>query len=164
MRTVGGFAVSYNVTIGRLKKYLTENGIELDRYPAASFDDFKSGNGVTLGLYGGVSESIIAHIPSLSYTKVCGLRQAYAFLDEYEIMVQNGLKLPALAEVYNCEDPCDGGPGCGKLSLMPNSSKKPINASPVQIDFNSNYCLSKKAFDEFSMQFDVTDFYADYAR
>lgn len=164
MRSVGDSMVTYNITIGRLKKYIADNGIDIEHYPASDFDDLKNGDGVTLGLYGGVSESIAAHIPSLSHTKVSGTNKAYDFLENYAISAKNGLKLPDLSEVYNCEDPCDGGPGCGKLCPKSNARKTSSNDRTDRIDNATKYSLSNKAFAEFDMELDIDDFLADYSR
>jgi len=163
MRSIGCSTVSYNITIGRLKKYIMDHSIDIERHFASGFDDLKSGDGVTLGLYGGVSESIAAHIPSLSYTKVCGANKAYDFLEKYATSSQNGVQLPDMSEVYNCEDPCDGGPGCGKLCPKPDTEKKSSNDKPNTIGYATKYSLSKKVFAEFDMSLDIADFLADYS-
>ncbi|HAP32125.1 MAG TPA: hydrogenase assembly protein HupF, partial [Firmicutes bacterium] len=113
MRTVGRSVVSYNITIGHLKKHLSEQGVDLEAYPAADFDDAAGGNGRTLGFYGGLRESILPLLPNGRFEKISGPDRVYGYLAEFMELVRQKGNLPDLLEAYNCADPCDGGPGTG---------------------------------------------------
>ncbi|WP_371377896.1 [Fe-Fe] hydrogenase large subunit C-terminal domain-containing protein [Sporomusa aerivorans] len=116
----------YNVTISRLQQYLASHNIDLSRYAAADFDDRTEGAGLTLGVYGGVSESIAAHLPGRRFVKIGGPDKVYRWLDEYEQMALAKEPLPNFAELYNCRAGCEGGTGISerqKAGLAPVDSK-----------------------------------------
>lgn len=112
----------YNITISRLQQHLAARNIDLSRYQAVDFDDRPEGAGLTLGVYGGVSESIAAHLPARQFVKISGPDKVYRWLDEYERIVCTNGPLPHLAELYNCRAGCEGGTGISarqKLGLAP---------------------------------------------
>lgn len=144
----------YNITISRLQQYLAAHRIDLARYPSVDFDDRPEGAGLTLGVYGGVSESIAAHLPARQFVKVAGPDKVYRWLDEYErIACANG-PLPHLAELYNCRAGCEGGTGVSaaqKTGLAPidrrwSAKVRPVpgnqrRAAQLFTTFNRTLCL-----------------------
>ncbi|MBT9172712.1 MAG: Periplasmic (Fe) hydrogenase large subunit [Syntrophomonadaceae bacterium] len=160
MRTVGSALVSYNVTLGRLKEYFSEQGIELDTYPAAGFDDDAVGNGRTLGFYGGLRESILPHLPTGCFEKISGPERVYEYLAEFREVVRQKGKLPDLLEAYNCADPCDGGPGTGQVPA-PDSLQKLVvsHAGPEAAE---NHRIVQEMFRRFNRELNLSDFVTYY--
>lgn len=105
----------YNITIKKLQQYMATHSIDLSGYERVDFDDRPEGAGLTLGVYGGVSESIAAHLPDRQFVKISGPDKVYRWLDEYEQMVGKSGSLPHLAELYNCRAGCEGGTGISEI-------------------------------------------------
>lgn len=162
MRSIGSSMISYNITIGKLKKYLKDNCIDIDRYSPEGYDDRRTGDGATLELYGGLSESIIPHVPKMRYVKISGAAKAYDFLASYENLLHNDDRIPNLAEVYNCEDPCDGGPGCGQNGTRYKSQQKAGSAREKFFKPEDSMLYAKEVFSEFDRELDLEDFKAIY--
>lgn len=101
----------YNITINRLQQHLAAKQVNLSRYPAVDFDDRQEGTGRTLGIYGGISESLAAHLPACRFAKISGPDKVYRWLDEYERLASANEPLPHFAEIYNCRAGCEGGTG-----------------------------------------------------
>ncbi len=108
-----GKKVQYSITIGKLKQYLIDRGIDLSQYEATDFADGNEGQGVTLGTSGGVCSSLRKHLPDRMFRKVSGSERVYRYLAEYEAALKTGELLPDLLEVYNCAAGCDSGTGTG---------------------------------------------------
>jgi len=161
MRVVGQSMISYNVTIGSLKEYFRAHSIDLEQHPLSGYDDFKSSSGATLALYGGISESIVPHLPGLRHLRICGANKAYELLDNYEKVICQEGSLPDLVEVFNCEDPCDGGPGCGQNLAGFNYQRKPSNGQPTINPERYAYYASE-AFTRFRKELKIVDFMAEY--
>ena len=148
----------YNITIHRLQQYLAAKNIDLSKYPAVDFDDQPEGMGLTLKVFGGVSESITAHLPSRQFVKIGGPDKVYRWLDEYErIACANG-PLPHLAELYNCRAGCEGGTGISekqKIGLAPIDTKWSVQTSAVM---DSNRCAAEHLFTIFKHTLQLPDF------
>jgi len=158
MRTVGGSVISYNVTIGRLKQYLSEQDVDLDGCRAFDFDDAAGGNGKTLGFYGGLRESVSPHIPTGRFEKISG-PGVYKYLIDYMATTRRIGTLPDLVEAYNCVNPCDGGPGTG-LGPATSPSRKRFDAAIPKSAENHREVL--EMFRRFDRELDPADFVASY--
>jgi len=161
MRVTGKSMISYNITIGRLREYLNDKHIDIERYPTYGFDDFRPHNSAILNLYGGISESILPHIPTLKYYKIRGINEAYEFPDNHDkLWYQNGI-FHNFVEVYNCEDPCDGGTGCGQNTARHNLHNKTINKQTSEM-FEKNTIYANKIFSRFESEIKIADFMVEY--
>ncbi len=160
MRTVGRSVVSYNITIGRLKKHLGEQGVDLDAYPAADFDDVAGGSGRTLGFYGGLRESLLPHLPTGRFEKISGPDRVYEYLAEFMELVRQKGNLPHLLEAYNCADPCDGGPGTGQLPATDFIQKAVVSYSGPEA--TENHRMVQEMFRRFNRELNLSDFMTIY--
>jgi len=161
IHVVGQSMISHNVTIGSLKEYLQAHFVDLEQHPLSAFDDFKARSGTTLALYGGISESIVPHIPGLRHLRISGANKAYEFLDNYEKVVCQKNSLPDLVEIFNCENPCDGGPGCGQNLSGFSYQRKPSNGQSI-IDPDRYAYYASAAFARFRKELKIGDFMAEF--
>lgn len=157
MRTVGSSAVSYNITFGRLMQHFREHGIELDAYPAVEFDDVASGNGRTLGFYGGLHESLLPHLPRGRFVRISGSDMVYNYLTEYMDTAGRADRLPDLLEAYNCTAPCDGGPGTGPPAKLTAAHLKPA-IEPAGPEATENHLIVREIFRRFGRELNLSDF------
>lgn len=163
MRTIGQSVIAYNITIGRLKRHLREQDIDLDDYPATDFDDAVSGNGKTLGFYGGLRESIIPHIPTGRFEKISGNGRVYNYLAEYEKKKRRGGILPDMVEAYSCANPCDDGPGIGQLPAVAVAVQKPETFSGrTGPEMAENCTAVREIFQRFYQELNLADFMVNY--
>jgi len=148
----------YNITINRLQQYLATENIDLNRYGTVDFDDRPAGTGLTLGVYGGVSESIAAHLPAYRFVKVSGPAKVYRWLEEYEQMLCAKAPLPHLTELYNCRAGCEGGTGISekqKIGLPPIDAKWSVKALTAA---ERNRCAAEQQFAAFKQTLQLPDF------
>lgn len=148
----------YNITINRLQQLLESEAVDLTRYAAVDFVDLREGKGLTLGIYGGISESIAAHLPAYRFVKVGGPDKVYHWLDEYERRLCRKEALPHLAELYNCRAGCEGGTGINerqKIGLAAIDTKWSVKALAAQ---DSRRCGAEQRFAVFDQTLELTDF------
>lgn len=146
----------YNITIKKLQQYIASHNIDLSRFAPVDFDD--RSEGLTLGVYGGVSECIAAHLPERKFVKIGGPDKVYRWLDEYERIACAGGPLPHLAELYNCRAGCEGGTGISKLQK---SGLAPVDAKwseLAQAAADSNRYAAMQLFTTFKQTLQLTDF------
>jgi len=146
----------YNITISRLQQHLEAQKIDLSGYAPVDFDDMPEGTGLTLGVHGGVSESIAAHLPGRQFVKIGGADKVYRWLDEYERIASVNGPLPHLAELYNCRAGCEGGTGISeiqKIGLAPVDTKW-----SMQTVTDCNRYAAERAFSTFRCTLQLADF------
>jgi len=151
----------YNITIKKLQQYITNHNIDLTRYKAVDFDDRPEGAGLTLGVYGGVSECIAAHLPDRQFVKIGGPDKVYRWLDEYERIACTNGALPHLAELYNCRAGCEGGTG---ISDMQKKGLSPVDAKWSKLPreaVDCNRCAAAHLFADFQQTLQLPDFMSD---
>lgn len=148
----------YNITIRKLQQYMATHSIDLSRYERVDFDDQPEGAGLTLGVYGGVSESIAAHLPDRQFVKISGPDKVYRWLDEYEQMVSTNGSVPHLAELYNCCAGCEGGTG---ISEVQKKGLIPVDAKWSELPrtmADQNRCAAAQLFTTFEKTLKLPDF------
>ncbi len=145
-----GNKVRYSVTIGKLKQYIVERGIDLSRYEAVDFADSNEGQGVTLGASGSVCASLREQLPDRLFRKISG-SGVYPYLTEYEAALKAGELLPDLLEIYNCKAGCDSGTGTGEMPPGVVPPKSAFGNADLQQE-------AAAAFDFFNSTLDIADF------
>lgn len=104
--------VQYNVTYSKIKKYVKDNAINLDLFPAIDFENEPScGLGLTFSRPGGLRENVEHYTREAWVKQVEGPELAYHYLDTYEKRVKNNKPVPLLVDILNCEFGCNLGTG-----------------------------------------------------
>jgi hypothetical protein len=148
----------YNITIHKLQQYLVQHNIDLSNYPAVDFNDRPEGTGLTLGVYGGLSESIAAHLPDRQFIKIGGPGKVYRWLTAYEQLACENGPLPHLAELYNCQAGCEGGTG---ISALQKKGLTPIDTKWSELGpaaAKSSRIRTDNLFKTFYQTLQLTDF------
>lgn len=151
-------AQGYNITISKLQQYIIRHKIDLSSYGLVDFYDRPEGTGLTLGVYGGVSESIAAHLPNRQFIKISGPGKVYRWLEEYEQTARNNGPLPHLAELYNCHAGCEGGTG---ICTRQKKGLEPVDARWCELEptaVKSSLRASEGLFNTFHQTLQLTDF------
>ena len=103
--------IKYNVTFGKLFKYIDGHHINLPAQPS-DFDHYECGLGSVFSTPGGLKENIEFFLGSaLSIDRSEGKHVVYHKLDEYSTQEQGDL--PDIFDVLNCEEGCNRGPASG---------------------------------------------------
>lgn len=148
----------YNITINKVQQYIAQHQIDLSNYGRVDFNDRPEGMGLTLGVYGGVSESIAAHLSNRHFVKISGPGKVYRWLEEYEQIARENGPLPHLAELYNCHAGCEGGTG---ISALQKKGLRPIDTKwselgPLEAKRSRN--AAADLFKAFNQTLQLTDF------
>lgn len=160
MRAAGRSSPDYNVTIGRLKEYLQDRGVDITACRAAEADDAAAGGGRTLGFYGGLRESLAPHVARGCFVKISGTGKVYDYLAEYEKTVRRGGRLPELVEAYNCAAGCDGGTGVGPAEAA--AAVRNPEQCPAGTAAADNRKAVGKLFRRFGRELNMADFMRHY--
>lgn len=148
----------YNITINKLQQYMTQHQIDLSSYDRVDFNDHSEGTGLTLGVYGGVSESIAAHLSERQFVKISGPGKVYRWLEEYEQIARKNGPLPHLAELYNCHAGCEGGTG---INALQKKGLEPVDAKLFKMGSaaaESSRSAAADLFKTFTQTLQLTDF------
>ncbi len=106
--------IDYNVTMEHLRDYFDEKGIELPKVKIYSEFEFSSQAGMEGSIYpkpGGLMTNLLIHEPEMAVLTSEGTEHLYEDLDAY--LEQKEEWLPAVFDVLNCENGCNGGPATG---------------------------------------------------
>lgn len=110
----------YNVTMINLKEYLRRNGIALEHYDRADYDNPPAERAVLFSTPGGLLETADrwAHGIRSKIRKIEGPHTIYEYLNDLEHDVAS-LRAPLIVDCLNCEKGCNGGTGtdCKELSM-----------------------------------------------
>ena len=102
----------YNVTFATLKKYLDDNGINLDKYNDQEYDGPSVERAVLFSTPGGLLRTAKRENPKLVKItrKIEGLPYIYDYLDTLYNEIKND-RAPVLIDCLSCHAGCNGGPG-----------------------------------------------------
>jgi iron only hydrogenase large subunit-like protein len=102
----------YNVTYVSLKKYITENDIDLSEYPETLFPEPLAERAVLFSMPGGLMKTVERYFPDISdeTRKIEGVHNIYPYLETLWDAYQNE-RTPLLIDALNCECGCNGGTG-----------------------------------------------------
>lgn len=102
----------YNVTMINLKEYLKQNGIALEHYERADYDNPPAERAVLFSTPGGLMETADrwAHGIRSKIRKIEGPHSIYEYLNHLSSDIGT-LKAPLIIDCLNCEKGCNGGTG-----------------------------------------------------
>jgi methyl-accepting chemotaxis protein/iron only hydrogenase large subunit-like protein len=102
----------YNVTFAGLEKYLKDNNIRLDSYPAVEYDNPPAERAVLFSTPGGLMRTAMREVPGIEekIRKIEGNHVIYKYLDELPHTIAKG-RSPLVIDCLNCELGCNGGTG-----------------------------------------------------
>jgi len=102
----------YNVTMTNLSKYLKNNGISLEHYERADYDNPSAERAVLFSTPGGLMETADrwSHGIRSKIRKIEGPHTIYEYLDHLDKDIA-GHKAPLIVDCLNCEKGCNGGTG-----------------------------------------------------
>lgn len=106
--------IDYNVTMEHLRDYFREAKIDLPKVKIFSefeFDDHQGLEGAIYPKPGGLMKNLLIHAPELNVITSEGTQKLYKDLDTY--VDEDERWLPAVFDVLNCENGCNGGPATG---------------------------------------------------
>ncbi|MGN0485267.1 MAG: [Fe-Fe] hydrogenase large subunit C-terminal domain-containing protein [Lachnospiraceae bacterium] len=106
--------VEYNVTMEHLRDYLEANHVNLpntNTYCEFEFDDEPGMEGAIYPRPGGLMKNLLYHDPNLEILTSEGTEKLYRDLDTYANEQKKWL--PAVFDVLNCENGCNGGTAVG---------------------------------------------------
>lgn len=110
----------YNVTMIRLKEYLQQSGIALEREERMDYDNAPAERAVLFSTPGGLLETAARWNPGLrnKIRKIEGTHTVYEYLDHLLKDVATN-RAPLVIDCLNCEKGCNGGTGtdCKKMSV-----------------------------------------------
>ncbi len=110
----------YNVTMTNLSEYLKRNGVSLEQYERADYDNPPAERAVLFSTPGGLMETADrwAHGIRSKIRKIEGPHTIYEYLDHLEKDIVS-LKAPLVIDCLNCEKGCNGGTGtdCKECSM-----------------------------------------------
>lgn len=161
-----GGVINYNVTMGKLEKYIESHGINyrnLSQKSEFEFDGDKSFLGAIYPMPGGLRENIHRHAPEVYCINSEGGSKVYHELDQY--MNINSQDLPTVFDVLNCEFGCNEGPGLGKSfdffrmsSLLRETRKELLEEQKTNCDKKG----ADKQFAMFDRELNLDYFKRDY--
>lgn len=161
-KNTNGF-VNYNVTYGKLEKYIKDNHINLNSYPEVDYDDVGCGLGLTFSRPGGLRENVEFHTKDAWVRQVEGPQHAYHYLDEYAKRVVDGRQLPLLVDILNCLSGCNIGTGTSKTIAIDDIDHAMNQLKKEKIQKQSKSKLFKKVYSLFEL-FDKELKLSDFAR
>lgn len=110
----------YNVTMTNLAKYLKRNGVALENYSKADYDNPPAERAVLFSTPGGLMETADrwAHGIRSKIRKIEGPHTIYEYLDHLDRDI-NSMRAPLVIDCLNCEKGCNGGTGtdCKELPM-----------------------------------------------
>jgi methyl-accepting chemotaxis protein/iron only hydrogenase large subunit-like protein len=108
--------VSYNITLGKIIKYIQKEGINLDSYEEVDFKD-KDVFGFLYSRPGGLRENVEAITENIWLRQVEGQHLVYDYINQYSNRLKDGKDVPKLVDALNCEFGCNCGTGIGNRKL-----------------------------------------------
>ncbi len=103
--------ISSNVTFKNIKEYLDANNIDLSKYDESDYNLFENGIGFTFSRPGGLGENFQLYSDEKWIKEISGQNLAYKYLDTFYERLKQGLIVPDLIDILNCQDGCNMGTG-----------------------------------------------------
>jgi len=155
--------VSYNVTISKLKKYLKDNAVNLNSYPAADFDDKPCDLGFAFSRPGGLRENVEYYAGADVWVKqVEGVKEAYEYLNKYKDRIQKHKKTPLLVDILNCIHGCNIGTAIDDQPEVDDIDYKTNQLKNKFVENNPNP-QELHSFEEFDRMFALEDYIRKYS-
>ncbi len=107
--------ISFNVTYKKLKAYLKEKNVSIERFQEIDFDDIGCGLGLTFSRPGGLRENVEYHTNGRAWIRqIEGVEHAFEYLKDYSQRIAQHKPVPLLVDVLNCAQGCNLGTGTDK--------------------------------------------------
>ncbi|MBI9107313.1 MAG: 4Fe-4S binding protein [Spirochaetales bacterium] len=102
----------YNVTLAGLSRRIEEDGINLDRFEPAGFDNPPAERAALFSSPGGLMKTVMRENPAAGelIRKIEGPSEIYEYLDTLSESVRKGVS-PLIVDCLNCSKGCNGGTG-----------------------------------------------------
>ena len=102
----------YNVTIQSIQNYLSENKIDLKKYPEVEFSNDKAERAVLFSTPGGLLMTAEREVPEIrsKTRKIEGPQVVYKYFEKLQKQISTN-RAPLLIDCLNCELGCNGGTG-----------------------------------------------------
>ena len=137
----------YNVTFLGIKRYLREQGLELDNYAEIPYDNPPAERAVLFSSPGGLMKTVERENPELANRtrKIEGPENIYPYLDKLAEIIKKDLPSP-LVDCLNCEAGCNGGPGTGNFDKPLEELEQPVIKRGLENEkhYEGKTFLSKK--------------------
>jgi len=126
----------YNVTMTRLADHFQEQGIRLERFPAAEYDNPPAERAVLFSSPGGLMRTAQRWNPGLANVirKVEGTGTVYPYLATLENALAKGTA-PLLVDCLNCEKGCNGGTATRFQELSLDDLEAPVERRNQEMRF-----------------------------
>lgn len=107
----------YNVTIGAIQNYLTDNKIRIESFPKIEYTNPPAERAVLFSTPGGLLKTVERWVPEAAeFTrKIEGPEIVYHYLETLHDSIKKGMA-PQLIDILNCEAGCNGGTAVGGSS------------------------------------------------
>ncbi len=111
-----------SITFASFSRFLEEQGVSLDNFEEAEFDNPAVERGALFPTPGGLAKTLTRWRPDLNdrIRVIEGTKLVYPYLDGLPEMAAKGLA-PALVDCLNCEHGCNRGPGALRPEGHPDS-------------------------------------------
>ncbi len=146
-----GGLVHYNVTYAKIEQYLKQNGINLNNYQEADFEDAGCGLGLTFSRPGGLRENVEFHTKDAWIRQIEGPGHVYHYLEEYAKRVRDSKPIPLLVDILNCLCGCNIGTGSNKAIAIDDIDCKMNELKQAKVKEQSKNKLFKKTYALFEM-------------
>lgn len=156
--------VNYNVTFKKLSEYLNKNNININGYDEYDFDDISCDLGFLFSRPGGLKENIKVRVKDAWIRQIEGQHVAYSYLSEYKQRISQGMKVPLVIDILNCDRGCNFGTAIvneNKLSID-DCDEKFNSLKKVKLEKNNKLFMKKK--DDLFKMFDKTFKLGDFKR
>lgn len=107
----------YNVTYRRIEVHLKAQGINLNDYDEADFENDDAERAVLFSNPGGLARTLLREIPSLAgkIRKIESPLHVYPYLRSLNDLIARGMQ-PRVIDCLNCDKGCNGGTGTNNQS------------------------------------------------
>ncbi|MHC1703306.1 MAG: [Fe-Fe] hydrogenase large subunit C-terminal domain-containing protein [Tenuifilaceae bacterium] len=124
----------FNVTIHSIQKYLSENNINLKKYPEVDFDNDKAERAVLFSTPGGLLMTAEREVPEIrnKTRKIEGPHVVYKYFDKFSDQIKHN-RTPLLVDCLNCDLGCNGGTGTNMKDASPDELEFLIEERKVKM-------------------------------
>ncbi|MDR2510107.1 MAG: response regulator [Spirochaetaceae bacterium] len=108
--------VEYNITLTMLRKYFTDQKINIDDFEDTPLDGPQAERGVAFSSPGKMNEILLRENPRIGSLRSVHGETAYRYLNDLEAILAEGIA-PRFIDCLNCSRGCTGGPATETRSM-----------------------------------------------
>lgn len=145
--------IDYNVTFERIFSYISENNIDISKFPKVDFDNDQKGLGTMYSSPGGLKANLLYHFPDLRIKQMSGTEKVYEYLN----FLNEGYRLNnyEIIDVLNCSNGCNvGTAACKEICPIDTSLAFEDEILNEKRSENQNKIQTKINFDEYDKLFE----------